>query len=74
MNLHLHQDHLGELVALKTKQMRVGYIDTIQRLPLVSEYKDKETGAHIRRISYSTKELAMDSEFCDAIFYASPLI
>jgi len=77
MDLHLHQEHLGELVREKTKELRLGYRDTIQRLTLASEYKDEETGAHIRRISYYTKEFAarlgMDSDFCDNIFYASPM-
>lgn len=77
MNLHLHQEHLEELVAQRTSQLREGYIDTVHRLTLASEYKDEETGAHIKRISYYTKELAqrmgMDNEFCDSIFYASPM-
>lgn len=77
MNLHLHQEHLEELVSQRTKQLRTGYLDIVLRLTLASEYKDEETGAHIRRISYYTKELAermgMDKEFCDAIFYASPM-
>lgn len=77
MNLHLYQERLEELVTLRTEQLREGYIDTIHRLVLASEYKDEETGAHIKRISYYTKELAqcinMDSEFCNTIFYASPM-
>lgn len=77
MNLHLHQEHLEDLVAERTKELREGYIDAVHRLTLASEYKDEETGAHIKRISYYTKELSqrmgMGSEFCDAIFYASPM-
>ena len=57
--------------------MCVGYIDTVYRLTLASEYKDEETGAHIKRISYYTRELSqqmgMDGDFCDSIFYASPM-
>jgi putative two-component system response regulator len=77
MNLYRHQEHLEELVMQRTEQLHHGYIDTVHRLTLASEYKDEETGAHIRRISYYTKELAkrlgMDNEFCDSIFYASPM-
>ncbi len=77
MSLYLHKEHLEELVTQRTEQLRKGYIDTIHRLTLASEYKDEETGAHIKRISYYTKELSakmgMDNEFCDAIFYASPM-
>jgi putative two-component system response regulator len=52
-----------------------GYIDTIFRLAVVSEYKDEDTGTHIRRISYYSKELAstlgMDADFTEGIFHAS---
>ncbi len=77
MNLHLHQEHLEDLVVQRTKQLQNGYIETVQRLTLASEYKDEETGAHIRRVSYYTKELAgqlgMDRNYCECIFYASPM-
>ncbi|WP_432471323.1 response regulator [Amphritea sp. HPY] len=77
MNLHLHQEHLEALVQKRTEQVRKGYIDTIERLVMASEYKDENTGSHIRRISYYTKELAqqlgMGAQFCDTIFYSSPM-
>ncbi len=77
MKLYLHQEQLEKLVDQRTKQLRKGYIDTIHRLTLASEYKDEDTGGHIKRISYYTKELSqqlgMDNKFCDAIFYASPM-
>jgi len=77
ISLHHYQEHLEQLVDEKTKQLQKGYIDTIHRLILASEFKDEETGAHVRRISHYTKELAlimgMDKEFADTIFYASPM-
>ena len=77
MNLHIYQERLEEIVAERTKQLRKGYIDTIHRLVLASEFKDEETGAHIKRISYYTnvlaQQLGMDNKFCEAIFYASPM-
>ena len=77
MNLIRHQHHLEELVAERTEQLRNGYIDTIHRLTLASEFRDDETGAHIKRISYYTREIAqslgMDHTFSDTIFYASPM-
>jgi len=77
MELHLYQEHLEELVAERTEQLRSGYIDTIHRLVLAAEYKDEDTGAHIKRISYCSREIAcrlgMDMEFCEAILYASPM-
>ncbi len=77
MNLHIYQEHLEELVIARTEQLRMGYIDTVHRLALSTEYKDEETGAHIRRISYYTEEIArqlgMDKTFIETIFYASPM-
>jgi len=77
LELKRHRDHLEELVAQRTRQLRENYIDTIYRLTLASEYKDKETGGHIKRISHYTKELAlgmgMGNEFADMIFHASPM-
>jgi putative two-component system response regulator len=59
------------------RKIRFGYIETVYRLTLASEYKDEETGAHIKRVSFYTKEIAttlgMDREFIDSIFYASPM-
>lgn len=75
--LQHHKEILEQQVAERTIQVREGYIDTIVRLTLASEYKDEDTGNHIKRISYYTKTLAehlgMDSDFTDAIFYASPM-
>ena len=77
MALHLHHERLEELVSQRTEQLREGYIDTIHRLTLASEYKDEDTGAHIKRISHYSQELAksigMPEKFCDEIFYASPM-
>jgi putative two-component system response regulator len=77
MNLHLYQEHLEELVAQRTLQLREGYIDTIHRLTLASEYKDEDTGAHIQRVSYYTKEISermgIGDKFVEKIFYASPM-
>ena len=53
------------------------YIETIQRLNMAAEYKDEDTGSHIRRTSLYTKELAsalgMDFDFIENIYYASPM-
>lgn len=77
MDLHLYQEHLQHLVDQRTKQLRESYIDTVHRLTLASEYKDKETGSHIKRIGYYCKELSQimgfSTKFCDDIFYASPM-
>ncbi|MFQ5586091.1 MAG: HD domain-containing phosphohydrolase [Thermodesulfobacteriota bacterium] len=57
--------------------IKSAYIETIQRLTLASEYKDEETGAHIKRVSHYTKtiseRLGLDSEFIEDIYYSSPM-
>ena len=77
LNLYRHQQHLEDLVAERTSQLKNGYIDTIHRLTLASEFKDEDTGIHIKRISYYTREIAealgMGSQFAETIFYASPM-
>ena len=79
-----HNKILEERVAERTIELKKAYeknketyIDTIFRLNLAAEYKDEETGAHIRRIGLYAREIAsvigMDRDYCDTIFYASPM-
>ena len=68
------QDALEKLQAAN-RLVKMGYIDTIYRLAVLSEFKDEDTGAHIRRIGFFTRELAtvlgLDAEFTEAISHAS---
>jgi len=74
---------LGELSEsnkqLKESQARIkkGYVDTIQRLTIVAEFKDEDTAAHIKRISYFcrliSKSLGWSEEGQEVIFHASPM-
>ena len=77
INLHIYQEQLETLVEKKTKELIDSYSDTILRLTLASEYRDTETGNHIKRISYFTKELSdylgLGKRFCETIFMASPM-
>lgn len=91
LELKLYRDSLQEQVDEKTEEVRKAfetireahqkvkssYIEAIYRLTLATEYKDEETGEHIRRVSWYSRELAaalgMDGEFCEAIFHASPM-
>lgn len=58
-------------------QIRHGYIESVYRLTLAAEYRDKETGGHIKRISlYSqllARHLGLAEPVVDAIFFASPM-
>lgn len=68
---------LESMVAERTEDLKLSYIDTVVRLNLAAEYKDNETGAHIKRIAHLSKELAetlgMDRNFVETIYYASPM-
>ncbi|OGW48415.1 MAG: two-component system response regulator [Nitrospirae bacterium GWC2_57_9] len=86
-----HAVILEEQVAARTKELSdafgrldkahrkiaFGYIETVYRLTLASEYKDEETGAHIRRVSFYTQTIAekigADKEYTENIFHASPM-
>lgn len=66
-------EHLKE----SKNQIKEGYIDTIQRLTIVAEYKDEDTASHIKRISNYCSSLAKvlgsSKEHAEVIFYASPM-
>lgn len=79
-----HNAFLEKKVDEKTEELknayeknRQSYIETIFRLNLAAEYKDEDTGAHLKRIGLFSKELAgtlgMNCEFSNAIYYSSPM-
>lgn len=64
---------------LEQSQARIkeGYVDTIQRLTIVAEFKDEDTASHIKRISHFcrlvSKNLGWTEEEQEAIYHASPM-
>lgn len=64
-----------ETIKSANAEIAQSYVDTIYRLAIVSEFKDADTGTHIKRIGYFARELAailgMDSEYGDNIYQAS---
>lgn len=58
-------------------EIKLGYIETIQRLSLAAEYKDEETGMHIKRVNLYmniiAEEINMNDEFTNTIYHASPM-
>ncbi len=75
--LKKHNEILEEKVEERTRQLQNAFMESIFTLMCAAEYRDDETGAHIKRISYYTKALAeemgMDRRYCESIFYASPM-
>jgi len=75
--LREYNRQLEREVVKRTEELKKSYLDTLYRLVKAAEYKDPETGNHIRRISYYTKELSLalglDRRFAEQMFYASPM-
>ena len=75
--LHNYNDVLEQRVRERTADLQEGYLETIFTMTRAAEYKDEDTGAHVQRISYYSRELArmlgLDEEFVDKIFFASPM-
>lgn len=68
---------LEQQVKERSEQLLSSHFDTIFTIMRAAEFRDEETGAHIRRISYYSRELAlqlgMSQEFVETIYHASPL-
>ena len=58
-------------------EIKTASLDTIYRLSMASEYKDKETGAHIKRVSrYSAavaRRMGLGPKAVEIILYAAPM-
>jgi len=72
-----HKQILEIQVDKRTKELQTSFVEAIMTLMRAAEYRDDETGAHVKRISYYAsalaKKLGMDVRFCDTIHYASPM-
>lgn len=59
------------------EELKRAYVDTVQRLTIIAEYKDKETANHISRVSWYSallaRKLGWAEERVETIFYASPM-
>ncbi len=60
-----------------TEQLREANFDTIFRLSVAAEYRDKETSNHIKRVSYYARliaeKLRICTEDCTLLFWAAPM-
>jgi putative two-component system response regulator len=58
LELKRHQDHLENLVKQRTKRLALTQAVTIESLATLAEYRDPETGGHIKRTQNYVKALA----------------
>jgi len=58
LELKRHQDHLEELVRERTRELVITQDATINALATLAEYRDPETGGHIKRTQNYVKALA----------------
>lgn len=72
-----HNALLDEQVKIRTQKLHASFEESIFLLMRASEYRDDETGAHVKRISHYCKRLAemlgMDKVFCQTLFLASTM-
>lgn len=70
-------DELEDLVRERTEKIRFTQLEIVQRLGLAAEYRDNETGNHVRRMSRACQLLAdaagCDPALCDNLLYAAPM-
>jgi putative two-component system response regulator len=75
--LHKNNETLEQEVLKRTADLRQSYLETIVAMTRAAEYKDTDTGDHMERIGFFSKELAgilgCDADFTDRIFFASPM-
>jgi len=58
LELKMHRDHLEELVKERTRQLELTQEVTIESMGTLAEYRDPETGGHIKRTQHYVKVLA----------------
>ncbi len=68
---------LEKMVALRTVQLKDASLEIIWRLSAASEYRDNETGAHIKRMSHYSaviaQKMGLAQKTVETILYAAPM-
>ncbi len=79
-----YRTELESEVTKKTEELKNAFemikadsLETIYRLSMASEYKDKETGAHIKRMSHYSaavaRRMGLDENTVEIILYSAPM-
>jgi putative two-component system response regulator len=77
VNRVLRERSLKQKAAKAHEEIKESYIDSIHRLVMAAEYKDKGTGDHIMRIGQycllMAEKLTLSKEYKETIYYAAPM-
>jgi putative two-component system response regulator len=77
IELKLHRDNLEDLIRHRTRELEDTRLEIIYRLARAAEFRDNETGQHVRRLSHYCSLLAqaagLSKERCELIFHASSM-
>jgi len=85
IELKKHRDHLEELVQKRTQQLTRTQQVTIEAMAAVAEWRDPETGGHIKRTQHYVSALArylrglpqyadiLDSKMVESLYLSAPL-
>lgn len=75
--LKRYRKSLEQKVELKTAQLKNASLEIIWRLTAASEYRDNETGAHIKRMSHYSaaiaEQMGLSAKTTESILYATPM-
>ncbi len=77
LSLYNQKKYLAKQVNEKTKELIEARLDIIRKLGIAAEYKDRETGNHVVRMSkfcyYIAKAYGFNQEKMDLFLHASPM-
>ena len=85
LELKRHRDHLEQLVRAKTREVQLTQAVMIESLATLAEYRDPETGGHIKRTQNYVKALAvklkghprfrdlLDEQTIELLYLSAPL-
>ena len=85
LELKRHRDHLEQLVRVKTREVQLTQAVMIESLATLAEYRDPETGGHIKRTQNYVKALAvklkghprfrdlLDEQTIELLYLSAPL-
>lgn len=77
LNLQRYREYLETIVDERTRELKETQREVVFRLSRAAEYRDNDTGSHIKRIGYYSMTIAEAFGFprteADLLYYASPM-